>query len=351
MVEAKLCNRERIFIPRNIVLGLGRRYDDIISSLGDYVHVEAVKRNSKVIVRRIIPLKAESDIDTAREILDNHSFLSAVTVGLGYKDNVHIKRLLLTRVVSWFRGFDNRPIYTIQLTPPNTGKTQFAIRCMTMLNWEYLNEVPTLPRLIMDSRTGAYGIVFLRDGIVFDEFDKWSDFAERIKLLHSTLLTGMEQGVWSRGTTTVIMNAYMQCRFIHMFFTGNLTNLQFPLKYTLREELAISLASTIGLDIAPFVDRLSLVDIYTGQVDLQRHITWRQLPDNIMRGLIEVVQRQVKHCDVSSLQGRQMMQTNNVYSVLTAMGYDVNPETIDKAVIGEHNSDVYMKLLEEMGEC
>ena len=162
--------------------------EEFIRIVSDYCLIVAnvTERPNELVTVEYRPLKAISDVDTAKELLSKYHPIEILIRGLGYKFEPPIIRIMLPRLVAWFRNGTGRPIHVFQLTPPNTGKTTYGLRSETLLSFEFLNEVPTLARLVFDSRYNAIGPVFTRNGIIFDEFDKWYQFPQRVQTILST---------------------------------------------------------------------------------------------------------------------------------------------------------------------
>lgn len=336
-------SRMRLILPAIRLKDIAEDIEDILSALSDYVYVQATRRRKSIFIHKIRPLHGVTNVEKAREILETVDLtpLEILTIGMGYKWSKHVMRLMLPRFFAWLRGFDGRPIHVIQFTQPNSGKTTFGLRSETLFNFEYLNEVPTKARLIMDSRSGELGIVYLRDGIVFDEFDKWHISIVRVSQVYENLLTGMEQGKWVRGTTKAVAEAPDVRRWLPILFMGNLGEMaEFR---QLRLDFVSTFSSMLNVDVSPLCDRVSLIDVCTQEIPVTEYVTNKVLPDSVIRGIVKVVQGNIKECDESSLKGRAKRHSNVILAALRALGFDPNPEDIDTLVAGNDTLDTLFR--------
>lgn len=319
--------------------------DEIVEKLSDYLLIKIQMRRNQLICYDIQPLYGVADTKKAKEILNKGvNPYETIVYGLGYKPEPQIFTLMLPRILSWFTGYDGKPMHIAQLTPPESGKSYFGLRSETLFNWEYLNEAPTPSRLVMDARNGALGIVYLRDGIVFDEFDKWGLYGDRVERSFDILLTGMEQGKWTRGTTKVSAEAPDIRRLLPIVFLGN-SDMIMPYVEASNgnNRVAFSTFFTDQLkrDCRPLADRLSLIDIKQKEVRITEYLTNKVLPDSILRGIIRIIQERVKPCGSSRLKGRLRRHSLAIQSILTALQVEHKPDTVDSMVIGDIGSDGY----------
>jgi len=254
--------------------------------------------------------------------------------------------LFIPRIVTWFRGFDGRPMHICQFTLPESGKTTFGLRSETLFNWRYLAEPPTLARLVLDARSGVLGEVFLRNGIVFDEFDKWTlDNPDR-RYTFDSILTGMEQGKWERGVSAMGVRTPDVVRLIPIVFFGNLGDfekLYGITQYNTRAFFNTIYSARLTQDVRPLCDRLTIIDACYTKINIMNYLTGKVLPDGVIRGIVSLLQKDVKPCDVSKLSGRMKRHADNLYAILsTFMKVDV--EFVDKLVGGFLNLDEYVKV-------
>jgi len=336
-----------IYIPSEVLQLLGSTTEQRIANLNDYLYVTFKKDGNTLIAETVIPLRGKIENDTATEIIDK-STLSPIEVllyGLGLKPTKETIRLYLPRILTWFKGFDGKPLHIAQFTPPESGKTSFGLRCETLFNWRYIAEPPTLARLVLDARTGVLGEVFLRNGIVFDELDKWDiSTAERQHTFY-TILTGMEQGKWTRGVSAMGVRAPDIPRFIPILFYGNIGDFRKYkgiLPFVSRAVFNDIFSKRFGQDVSALCDRLAIVDVCYEEIKVMDYLTYSVLPDGVIRGIVNHLQQNVKPCSVSSLKGRLKRHSDNVYSVVSTMFKDVKPEIMDGIVAGVTSMDEWL---------
>jgi len=281
--------------------------------------------------------------DIAREILQDVG-ISALMYAIGLQPEWKLFMLYLPRFMSLFKGFDVKkgetafyPIHVMQFTPPASGKSTFAIRVESAFNYEYLGgEFPSLARLVGDARSGQIGIVGIRDGVILDEFEKVNykvrqEFIE----IQKDLQSGMEQGVWKRGKGA---HAPVVHKFVNFLVFGN------------NDELIKMKNARMGLQVlyqvdgfSAFVDRFTVVDNVPEKIDVMKHVTGYVLPNHILRGLIEALQKNM--CKVEpeiEVESRYYRHLMNVKSFLHTLGLNI-PDNILIDIIYGANSFVNIR--------
>ena len=303
------------------------------------MHVRYVK--GYLIATNVYLPTLKSYKDIGREIVEEIGAYNAVLLGLGIHPSLETYCIFLPRIVGLFKGFeretDNYPwksIHIMQFTAPNTGKTHYAVRVSSVMNYEYLGgELPSPTRLIYDARNNAVGIVGLRDGVIFDEFDKKS-YQDVQKLLTDlrVMLSGMEQGVWTRGTGSRSIEIR---RHVNFMVYGNVPpNLQH-----MNYRIAIAKYFNVsGFDA--FIDRFTMVDVYTEQFDISKYVIPYIFPNSILRGIIQYLQEQLKPepCSVEKARGRLYRHCMNLKSIMKMLNINVNDELVYYLVSGEYTT-------------
>jgi len=333
----------QIIIPNAFLKNLGSTTEERVKNLNDYLFVRFSKDDKVLVAEEVIPLRGKVSLDVAREILNETRFstLEVLLIGLGYRPEPEIKRLYIPRLLSWFKGFDGKPLHICQFTLPNSGKTSFGLRNETLFNWRYIPEPPTLARLILDARSGVLGEVFLRDGIVFDEFDKWSVDTQDRRATFDSILTGMEQGKWERGVSAMGTRVPDVPRLIPIVFFGNLGDferLYGATQYNSRAFFNAIYTARLGHDVRALSERLAIIDACFKKIEIMDYLTYKVLPDGVIRGIVQLIQEEVKPCNVSELKGRFKRHANNVYAVLSKLT-NITPEIADKMVAGSYELD------------
>jgi hypothetical protein len=332
-----------INVPMTFLQTLGSTIEQQLSNLNDYLYVTVKRSENELVATMIAPLRGKIEVDVGKEILEKTSLtpLQVLTCGLGYKINKDVERLFLPRVITWFKGFDGKPMHVAQFTLPETAKTHFGIRNETLFNWRYIPEPPTLARLILDARQGILGEVFLRNGILFDEFDKWDLGTPDRRNTFDALLTGMEQGKWARGVSALGIRPPDITRLIPILFFGNLGDFQKlygVMQYCTRAWFTEVYSRRLTHDVSALADRLVMIDACFTKIPIMDYISNKVLPDSILRGVVAQLQAEIKPYDVSKLRGRLRRHSNNLYSILSTM-MKIKPEEADAMVGGVFDLD------------
>jgi hypothetical protein len=333
----------QMYVPAQLLKNLGTTIEQQIANLNDYVYATIEKHENTLVTTTLIPLRGTIQTDIAKEILDksNYSPLEIILLGLGYRNTSNMKRLFIPRIVSWFKGFDGKPMHIAQFTLPETAKTHWSIRNETLFNWRYIPEPPTLARLILDARMGILGEVFLRNGIVFDEFDKWTIDTPDRRMTFDSILTGMEQGKWVRGVSALGIRPPEVSRLIPILFFGNLGDFQKlygTLPLCTRAWFTEIYSRRLTHDVSALADRIAIIDACFTKIPVMDNLTNKVLPDSVLRGIIEILQKQVQKVDVSKLKGRLKRHSDNVYAILNTF-MKCSPEEADDIVVGTFDFD------------
>jgi hypothetical protein len=337
-----------INIPTRFLRTLGVTIETQIENLNDYLYITLEKTKDGLVAKEVTPLRGRIETDIAKEILAKSELtpIDILVTGLGYKPNNAVKRLFTPRIVSWFKGFDGKPMHIAQFTEPETAKTHFGIRNETLYNWRYIPEPPTLARLILDARNGILGEVFLRNGIIFDEFDKWDLGTPDRRMTFDAILTGMEQGKWVRGVSAMGIRPPDIARLIPIIFFGNLgdfAKLYGNLPLCTRAWFTEVYSRRLTHDVSALADRLAIIDACFTKIPIMDSLTYKVLPDSVLRGIVANLQSEVKQVDVSKLKGRLKRHSDNLYAIMNTF-VKISPETCDKIVAGtlDWDKDAYV---------
>lgn len=294
--------------------------------------------------------------DIAREILEQDG-ISALLYGLGLKPKWNVFLMYLPRILGLFKGYLSReheipiiPLYITELSNKGTGKSTFADRIAQCFNYLYRGiEYLSPTALVGDARDGSLGVAATYDGIIFDEADKRTfQRKQMFTELIGFLQTGMEQGHWSRGKGS---RPIEYRRYIHLMFFGNNTNI--PVAKNSRDAF-IQYWGVDGIDA--LVDRMTLVEINYDEFYPDNYAIHAILPDHIYRGLIQVLQEQIKKSEFSiELPSRLYRHALNFKSVLETMGLVIDDTLVAQIITG--NKSVTMlsvpypeKILKEVDE-
>jgi len=342
LVGVQMPSGYMVVVPLRLLEYLGTTTEERIANLSDYIYMTIKKVEGNLIAETVLPLRGKVENEIAHNIMveSHYTPLELILMGLGYQPIHDVKRLFLPRVVTWFKGYDGKNMHVAQFTQPESGKTTFAIRNETLWNWGYIQEPPTLARLILNAQMGILGEVFQRNGICFDEFEKWTlDTTDRQYTFY-TLLTGMEQGKWSRGVSARGIKPPDIPRFIPILFFGNLGDFR---KYEgVRPYVARALFTNIfeqrfGQDTTALADRICMIDTVFQEIRVMDYLTYRVLPDAVIRGIVSECQKKVKEYSVSRLKGRFKRHSECLFAIVNALGVNVTGEDTDAMVIGTYD--------------
>jgi len=333
-----------VIIPNKMFNDFGTTTEERIENLNDYLYVKFSKEENALVADSVVPLRGKVSEEIAKEILETSRYtpVEILLIGLGYKPCQETKRLYLPRLLTWFKGFDGKPMHVAQFTLPETGKTTFGIQSEYVWNYRYIPEPPTLARLILDARSGILGEVFLRNGIVFDEFDKWTIDTQDRRYTFDSILTGMEQGKWERGVSAMGVRAPDVTRLIPIMFFGNLGDLSKMYGvtvYCVRAWFTEIYSRRLTHDVRALADRIAVIDGCFREIRIMDYLSGTVLPHSVIRGIISTLQKDVKPCNISSLRGRLKRHADNVYAILKALQMNIEPQICDSIVGGTYEWD------------
>lgn len=194
---------------------------------------------------RVSVLEAHEDPEAAKKCVEERGWASCLGLAVGYSEAG--AKAYWWRYLPLLTG-----VHTLEMTQAGTGKTTFYVTLSRALNVAYLNELPSYAYLIADARDGSLGVVAIADILVIDEIDKLKVAGE---WAYSSLLSGMEQGVWQRakGKAVAIENP------LSVVLQGNCGVLaSCGARYT-RGQWELVLTKLLKVNAGPLVDRIALV--------------------------------------------------------------------------------------------
>ena len=225
-----------------------------------------------------------NDTETPQELIKEYGVLGAFARILGWMPTDEINRLNFTRLYSVVSGN-----HIFQLTPPNTGKTHLASRLTLGINYGYFTEKITPARLIFNASSGTQGEVFLRNGIIIDEMV----VIREVKELEENLLSGLENGIWSRGVSGA-EHLEEHIRKIPFMFFGNLINRRLGEQYNARDELKRILTSLKFTNIDAFTERIAMCDLNLNEVNAGGVVADTFYTNSVLRGFIQFLKEQYR---------------------------------------------------------
>ncbi len=291
-------------------------------------------------VKEIYSLSIKNKIERAKEIDEfvKDDRRTALVEMLGYNFNEVISTLTIHRLLGVFTiGEKVQPPVIAQFTTPNSGKTSFGKKMLLAANWDYFNSMPSEARLIWNAKTDAPGAVVRHDGIIFDEFDKYTFNTEDGKKFFSNILTGISHGIWSRskGNTKDIQKQ------IPMIFFGNVDpsligsgNARDYFKELLK-------AKKVKDAVDPFIERITSPLVYASPVNANEYVSGYQATAvdlkaylTYLNELIREEYRKIAAKDDSPFEGRLKLHYIYIKAALTVIEGDVKDETVQQLVEG-----------------
>ena len=299
----------KIYVPHGVIS------DDAFETLHqEILYISARREGNLIIADEIRPLMTSPRVELGKELYEiamqySIPYTTVISLAYGYEPDPHLSLLTAIRSLSLYK-VQNMPIHMVELSPPNTGKTTFAIRNRFAFNWEYIDEVPSYARLVMDARNGALGIVYRANGVAIDEIDKYNG---QMKDVVMALLTGMSHGIWNRAKGD--KTAPQITRKIPIVFFGNIniTALQ-------QGGEIFNVFSNIKLNestIEALVDRIGVKVIARTRINASDKIAGIVIPDSYLRGFVAYIEQLAnkEYKDYGKFEGRRRFQYNQIRSI------------------------------------
>jgi hypothetical protein len=223
---------------------------------------------------------------------------------------------------------------------------------MNILNIGYISGgLPTPAKLVYHSAKNAFGMVYTKDYIVLDEFEKSLSNKEKAIEFISALQSGLAKGIWVRETHTPEHLQEIR-RDVGFLFFGNIEGKILKEVGNYREYVRKLLKDKLEEEgmIDTFLDRIAINDLYSGQSIIPfAHKRIYAAP--IVKGVFEYLNDlagtiEVKNKDFG-LSSRHEFQAKQIYKVLRALGVNESlAEDLAKyMVIGDRNVENYYKEL------
>lgn len=271
--------------------------------------------NNRPVVISYSEILSEPSYDIADKLLSQYAPVDILIAGMGYQVKPDVARVLIPRLLPLIKT--PYPIHVWQFTRPNTAKTHIGVTYMLYFNWFYSTSLPSKAGLLYDARTGTYGYALTSDGLVFDEVDKWSV----TKIVNEEFLTYMptlmEQGIVVRPTTRRTFIGVIERR-IPVMYLGNIPDIYG------NDNSRVTICNFVmgwGDRTCALVDRVAICDVNRDYTYITDYLTNRMLPESVIRAVVELINKDVKVSDKSSLSGRLRRHANMVASALEALGF------------------------------
>jgi len=313
-----------------------------------------LNQKGSIIVKDYVTLSTKINYEKANELLKKYKPWQLFLEGVGIQANLQTLRLYLPRILSLFKlGLDpkaNSAFHVIQLTQPGKGKTTFYSILKNIYNIEIFTSFPSKARLIMDARSGALGVVYLRDIVVIDAFDKNLDKTDAEDFF-SMIETGLANGIWTREKATAGSISSDNRRDVGFSFLGNIEG-QMLDKHDISSdnanarEILFKIMTGKGLGeglVKAFLDRIAIVDVCDTDLVLKRYLTGKYLKANVMKALKYIVEskainQEVDRKEFDNLDTRMYYHALRVAKLLYALG--INVEKIEDFAISLVEGDI-----------
>jgi len=233
--------------------------------------------------------------------------------------------LTLPRLMPLFKSpITKRQINFIEISNRGTGKTTNFMILQEVFNFRYYTESPTYANLVYDARNNMYGAVFLSNGLIFDEIQTWKDgfSAKELSAINSTLSTGIENCIWTRGAGSESKSATIQ-KCIPIIYAGN------PYSMTIDRLKTPDLEDYLAnyeIFTSAILDRIHIIQLAVKKT-YERVINGRVLYPSILKALVEIIQDKINRttnyviCD--TLQSRRQEQSIDIQLILQAFDIDL----------------------------
>jgi len=297
--------------------------DDIAQICHNYILAQVRVEQSRAYALKLQVLRAKEDVESAKRICSKIPPIVALTYGMGWKVTPDLVRLNLVRFSANIKLFGDGIIPIIQLTARGTGKTTHGVWCSEVLGYGYVSKIPTIARLILDARTGQFGLVY-KSGVIFDEFTDLSALDRaRAQQIVDVIKTGLSHGLWTRETATPKGVSPTLQKYLPFIWYGNCD----ITPHDAREYITHWLKREAGIQGAEaFVDRFALIDItYNIRPEVAGLLTFKILRASVMRGILAYVKQMAeqkpldKYMNESRLDGRQKIYSARVRAVFEAL--------------------------------
>jgi len=253
---------------------------DIILIVKDYFPV----MGEKVAEERLLELK---DLMPKTWLFDLHVLGTGINI-YDKEARFDLIRLYLPRVLSFYTVPNRRATkynHVLQFTYPGTGKTQFYLFYLNIFNIDFESRLLSRARAVFNGATGEYGVVFYKDYIVIDAFDKSLKRTDLRDDFFSYAESGMSDGKWNVEVSSMKTKKKYNIekrRYVGFIFLGNIdkdllnySNLSEISNYPTTLKFLEQFLESRGVESNhrdAFRDRLSIVDINTIQITLSKYI-------------------------------------------------------------------------------
>jgi predicted ATP-dependent Lon-type protease len=306
--------------------------EDFYNLITSYMFVKIRKGINGWHIADIYSIEPPNNYEIAKELFDlanqEHLTYALLLQSFGYDvtkmDTTDIF-LFLPRLFPLFKSpITKRQINYIEISNRGTGKTTTFMILQEVFNFRYYTEPPTYANLVYDARNNMYGAVFLSNGLIFDEIQTWKNgfSAKELNTINSTLSTGIENCIWTRGAGTESKSATIQ-KCIPIIYAGN------PYAYTISRLSAPDVEDYLQnyeIFTSAILDRIHIIQIAIKKT-YDKIINAQVLYPSILKALIELIQQKINsinnYVNCENLESRRQEQSIDIQILLQALDVDL----------------------------
>ena len=293
--------------------------EDFYNLITSYMFVKIEKGIEGWYISDIYSIEPPNNYEIAKELFElansEYSTYALLLQSFGYdptKMDVNDIFLFLPRLFPLFKSpITKRQINYIEISNRGTGKTTTFMILQEVFNFRYYTEPPTYANLVYDARNNMYGAVFLSNGLIFDEIQNWKDgfSTKELNTINSTLSTGIENCIWTRGAGTESKSATIQ-KCIPIIYAGN------PYSYTINKLVNPDIEDYLQnyeIFSSAILDRIHIIQIAIKKT-YDKIINARVLYPSILKALIELIQQKINsinnYVNCNNLESRRQEQVS-----------------------------------------
>jgi len=306
--------------------------EDFYNLITSYMFVKIRKGIEGWRIYDIYSIEPPNNYEIAKELFElanqEHQTYALLLQSFGYdptKMDVNDIFLFLPRLFPLFKSpITKRQINYIEISNRGTGKTTTFMILQEVFNFRYYTEAPTYANLVYDARNNMYGAVFLSNGLIFDEIQNWKNgfSTKELNTINSTLSTGIENCIWTRGAGTESKSATIQ-KCIPIIYAGN------PYSYTINKLVNPDIEDYLQnyeIFSSAILDRIHIIQIAIKKT-YDKIINARVLYPSILKALIELIQQKINsinnYVNCNNLESRRQEQSIDIQIILQALDIDL----------------------------
>ncbi|UUG47340.1 putative ATPase [Sulfolobus islandicus rod-shaped virus] len=306
--------------------------EDFYNLITSYMFVKIRKGIEGWHIYDIYSIEPPNNYEIAKELFElanqQYQTYALLLQSFGYdpsKMEINDIFLFLPRLFPLFKSpITKRQINYIEISNRGTGKTTTFMILQEVFNFRYYTESPTYANLIYDARNNMYGAVFLSNGLIFDEIQNWKDgfSTKELNTINSTLSTGIENCIWTRGAGTESKSATIQ-KCIPIIYAGN------PYSYTINKLVNPDVEDYLQnyeIFTSAILDRIHIIQLAIKKT-YDKIINAQVLYPSILKALIELIQQKINsinnYVNCENLESRRKEQSIDIQILLQALDIDL----------------------------